>query len=249
MIGQGFSFNGLGAYVEINDAQAFNFAPTGPMSLLLWGYRTGSSGVMHLVGKREGCGGGGDVTHFQMAFDGGGLVFGGDHGSVRAGTQMPMNVWVHLAGTFDGANFRFYYNGRLVGTGSGTLGPPTATPLRIGKSGDCAPFAGLLDEISIYDRALSASEIQASYAAGTNGMCPPTPLMFGRSSPYTKTNGFVLNASLRSGQSYRIQANTNVAGTNWVLLTNFTADTAPVSRFTDTTATNFPQRFYRLVSP
>jgi hypothetical protein len=36
-------------------------------------------------------------------------------------------------------------------------------------------FNGLLDEVSIYNRALTASEIQAIYAAGSGGKCPPFP--------------------------------------------------------------------------
>jgi hypothetical protein len=112
-----------------------------------------------------------------------------------------------------------------------------------------SPFTGILDEIAIFNRALSASEIQAIYKAGTNGMCAPTPLMFTGSPSYNKTNGFILNASLRSSQSYHIQANTNLASTNWITLTNFIAGTAPIFHFTNKPATNISKQFYRIVSP
>jgi hypothetical protein len=58
-----------------------------------------------------------------------------------------------------------------------------------------------------------------------------------------------LNASLRSGQNYSLQANTNLASTNGLVLTNFTAGTAPVFHFTNKSATSIPQQFYRIVSP
>ena len=42
-------------------------------------------------------------------------------------------------------------------------------------SGD-HPFAGILDEIAIFNRALSITEIQAIYQSGTHGMCAPSPI-------------------------------------------------------------------------
>jgi hypothetical protein len=110
-------------------------------------------------------------------------------------------------------------------------------------------FNGLVDELKYYNRALTSNEIAAIYNAGTNGMCAPTPLMFTGPPNYSKTNGVILNASLRSGQIYSLQANTNLASTNWIALTNFTAGTAPVSHFTNLVATNIPQQFYRIISP
>src|SRR6185437_7055465 len=47
--------------------------------------------------------------------------------------------------------------------------------LEIGNSGTCVPFAGMIDEVSLYDRALSASEIQDVFNAGSAGKCKPTP--------------------------------------------------------------------------
>jgi hypothetical protein len=86
-----------------------------------------------------------------------------------------MYTWTHLCATFDGTNFLFYTNGMLVASGTGTLGPTNNAPLTIGTSGSCRPFAGLLDEILLYRRALSAAEIQASYDAGIRGKCPLPP--------------------------------------------------------------------------
>ena len=37
-------------------------------------------------------------------------------------------------------------------------------------------FNGLVDEVSLYNRGLTASEIQAIYAAGSAGKCPPSPM-------------------------------------------------------------------------
>ena len=110
-------------------------------------------------------------------------------------------------------------------------------------------WAGILDDIRIYNRALASSEIQAIYQAGSNGMCAPAPFAFCGNPVWNITNGVILNATLRSGQNYGLQVNTNLASTNWVTLTNFMAGTAPVFQYTNALATNVPAQFYRLVAP
>jgi len=64
------------------------------------------------------------------------------------------------------------------------------------------------------------------------------------------SNGFAFNLGLATNFSYHIQATTNL-GANpvpWVNLTNFTANNVSLL-FTDRTATSYPARFYRVVSP
>jgi Concanavalin A-like lectin/glucanases superfamily len=116
-----------------------------------------------------GCSGG--TINYQMAFDTFLLVFNNDSGGVVAVADLPLNVWTHLAATFDGTIFRFYVNGVQVAADMGTLGPVNAAPLEIGGSGGCSTFGGLIDEVSIYDRALSASEVQGIFNAGGAGKC------------------------------------------------------------------------------
>ena len=172
-----------------------------------------------------------------------------DVSSITAQTRQLYNVCV----TYNNASWQLFVNGLTAAQGSGVSILQSSGGLGIGCKGQSTVYydflAGLVDEIQIYNRALTASEIQAIYQAGTNGMCAPTPLMFTGSPSYNKTNGFVLNASLRSSQSYHIQANTNLASTNWTTLTNFTAGTAPIFHYTNKPPTNTPRQFYRIVSP
>jgi hypothetical protein len=51
------------------------------------------------------------------------------------------------------------------------------------------------------------------------------------------------------GQSVTVQANTNLAATNWVDLGQATADGGGVIQFPDPDAANYPERFYRLRQP
>jgi Concanavalin A-like lectin/glucanases superfamily len=84
--------------------------------------------------------------------------------------------WHHVAGTFDGAVVRLYVDGKQVGNGTpATLtinyNTPGGNDLFIGNyfwPGTWG-FAGSIDELSIYNRALSASEIQTISTAGAAG--------------------------------------------------------------------------------
>ena len=76
---------------------------------------------------------------------------------------LSLNTWSHLAATYDGTTIRLYVNGVEAGTaaGAGAL-PESANPLRIGGNAVWGEyFKGRIDEVRIYNRALSAAEITA----------------------------------------------------------------------------------------
>jgi len=83
----------------------------------------------------------------------------------------PLNQWVHLTGTYDGAVARLYVNGVEVYAvpHTGTLRTETTNPLIIGGNVNDASgnpsdlFAGRIDDVRLYGRALSTAEIQALY--------------------------------------------------------------------------------------
>jgi Ca2+-binding RTX toxin-like protein len=85
---------------------------------------------------------------------------------------IPAGAWTHLATTYDGANLRIYVNGALAATRGVTGGIEVGVgPLRIGgnKAFPGEFFKGLIDEVKVYNRALSAAEIGADM-----GAAPPT---------------------------------------------------------------------------
>ena len=236
-VGYAFSVNGVNQYVSVPDSASLTFSNGAPYTLGAWVFRINNTLPFQFLGKRD------PANPFYPSF----YQLGYDQSS----PNVPRNVWTLLVDTFDGATYSRYYNGSLVESYAVTpvTNPPPSVPLTIGASGGYSGFQGYIDEVQIYNRALSAAEIRAIYQAGTNGMCLPTPLMFTGPLSYSKANGIILNASLRSGQSYSLQANTNLASTNWISLMNFTAGTAPVSHFTNNGATNISEQFYRIVSP
>lgn len=76
---------------------------------------------------------------------------------------LPVGVWTHLAATYDTTTLRLYVNGILVSSMARTGTIQTSTsPVQIGGDADYGLyFQGLIDEVRIYNRALSASEIQS----------------------------------------------------------------------------------------
>jgi hypothetical protein len=92
----------------------------------------------------------------------GGVNIGG-YQEVSSSTSLPTNVWSHVATTWDGTTLRLYVNGAQVGSRAvaGTLST-TSDPLRIGGDATWGEyFAGTIDEVRVYNRALSAAEIQS----------------------------------------------------------------------------------------
>jgi hypothetical protein len=78
---------------------------------------------------------------------------------------MPVDLeWHHLAASYDGTTIRWYGDGQLVGTDSSRV-LDTNDVVQMGKRADQTPtFQGLIDEVRIYNRALSWAEIE--YLAG-----------------------------------------------------------------------------------
>ncbi|MHC4644646.1 MAG: LamG domain-containing protein [Planctomycetota bacterium] len=71
--------------------------------------------------------------------------------------------WVHLAGTYDGATAKLYVNGQVVGTAEVNSIPLSQDTAGLGianrSDADDRPFRGAVDEVRVYDRALSAAEV------------------------------------------------------------------------------------------
>lgn len=95
----------------------------------------------------------------------------------QSGTNF--NRWIHMAGTYDGRLMRFYIDGEEIGQRSlsGNINLDPSRPLTIGVEENGGgnvpenPFDGRIDEIRIYNRALSADEI-----AEIVSLEPPVPV-------------------------------------------------------------------------
>ncbi|MCI0747126.1 MAG: immunoglobulin domain-containing protein, partial [Verrucomicrobia subdivision 3 bacterium] len=100
---------------------------------------------------------------------------------IISSSTFPAGSFYFVATTYDGTNFQLYVNGVLEGqrTSSAAIDYGGPLPWTIGSSPFYPGFRrwnGVIDEVAIFNRALSSNELAAIYAAGSAGFCvPPSP--------------------------------------------------------------------------
>jgi hypothetical protein len=190
MVGQAFSFDGVDDFVSIADALSFDL--TTAITLDAWIRRTKFDAFQCIVGKFSGnafpYAPGPDAQRSYMLYihnserlamiiSTNGGQGSGDHAYVF-GSSVPLNTWVHVAGTYDGSSINIYLNGDPAGSVPYTQPAFVSTaPVTIGTfvqggyQQQILSFGGNIDEVEIFNRALSASEIASIYQAGSAGKC------------------------------------------------------------------------------
>jgi hypothetical protein len=169
-VGQAFSFGGVDGFVQVPNSASLE-TPT--ISVEAWVNSTTPVNNAYVVAK----GASGDTAaSYALYVQGGGLAFYIFDGvnyveSPYSDPGIWDGNWHHVVGTFDGATVRLYVDGLEVGAGTPAAaqigyGLLTTNDLFIGSyQGDAAhPFQGLIDEPSVYNRALISAEIQALYS-------------------------------------------------------------------------------------
>ena len=174
--GEAFEFDGTGSYAKIPPSASLNpgrqltiefwmkAAPGNPMNSFQGLVTTDYYGVEIANG-----------VSFYLTSNRGAAWAITSHASLSAG------VWHHVAGTYDGAIVRLYIDGHPWGIPlkhTGAISPlPSDSFVAIGSEdgrthfSDCIGsryFTGLIDEVRIYGRALSATEIKNIFDKGAN---------------------------------------------------------------------------------
>jgi Concanavalin A-like lectin/glucanases superfamily/Immunoglobulin domain/Immunoglobulin I-set domain len=174
-VGQAFDFRNGTGYVQVPDSPSLNFGGN-DFSIELWANFTSLGGSRALIAKDNGPGANNKWIFWlnggQLQF----LIQTGQSGvSVGSAAFNPaLNTWHHLAVNRSGSLFSFYLDGALVSTGTSSTPIPAITaPLTIGQAEGLYFMGGLEDEVTIYARALSPTEVQSIYLAGTAGKCAP----------------------------------------------------------------------------
>jgi hypothetical protein len=107
-------------------------------------------------------------------------LFDGNHHTISTPSIVQANTWQHIALTYDRINgiARILYNGQVVSevTGIAPITPLTnpAYDLYLGQRPlpeENTFYQGRMDEVSVYNRALSQNEISAIYDARSGGKC------------------------------------------------------------------------------
>lgn len=86
---------------------------------------------------------------------------------VLSSQALQKDQWYHVAGTYDGANIKIYINGVGDGTQPYNGGIwDSQTSFLIGKRSDGSPYDGTIDELRLWNRALSPTEVKTAYNLG-----------------------------------------------------------------------------------
>src|SRR5262245_34944109 len=176
--GAALSYNGAG-YVTIPGAASLNL--TSAMTLEAWVFPTAAAGNWSTVLMKEQPGHfvytlyAGSPTNRPNVYFNTSTASGGQRG-LAGPSALPLNAWSHLAGTYDGATLRLYVNGAQVASQAYTGSIMVSSgALRIGGndiwSGEY--FQGRIDEIRIYNRALTQASIQTDMNAPVAGAPQP----------------------------------------------------------------------------
>jgi hypothetical protein len=120
------------------------------------------------------------------------------------GGVVPDSQWSHVAATFDGLQNRFYVNGNLIATipHQGSALTQSGTPLYIGRQGstcNCNLMSGTIDEIQIWDRVLTQSEIQAGMFARFTRPEPGLVAYFGFNDFVSATTATTVGVGSKAG--------------------------------------------------
>jgi glucose/arabinose dehydrogenase/PKD repeat protein len=157
--GGALSFDGVNDWVTVADANSLDL--TNRMTLEAWVRPTGLGDWRTVLLKEQP----GQLAYALYGSTDNnrpsGHVFTTGDIALRGPSVLAANTWSHLAMTWDGATTRLYVNGTQVASGALTGSAVTSSaPLRIGGNSVWGEwFSGAIDEVRIYNRALTAAEI------------------------------------------------------------------------------------------
>ena len=233
--GTSVTLNGTSQAVTIGNPTALQI--TGQITVAAWIRPTSTTGLQDIVAKGYSTSPNGEI---YLRINAGNYQFGSWNGSdYSTSVAMPagdLNNWVHLAGVYDGTAWRIYRNGvQLSATASATGAQTVNAGWAIGARGTGTErfFNGRVDDVRLYNRGLSAREVQDLYNQATT---PPSTAALAITCPGN------VNAIANSGctaTGITLGTATTTGGCTGVNISNNAPSTFPVgTTFVTWTATD-----------
>ncbi len=143
--------------------------PAGPFSVEFWVKPTNAGQECIISSQKRTTGRAGFTIFMKNGGTGFSALMGNNAGSttyVNGTTTVAAGVRYHVVLAYDGTTARVYVNGKLDGStaiafGASGFEPNPEAPFQIGarNSGDGFPYAGIVDEVAVYNYALSAAQV------------------------------------------------------------------------------------------
>ena len=148
------------------------------------------------------------MYRLDVSSGGFGVAFGNWYTSAGASYSTPLETWFNIAATWDGQTARFYVNGLFIGEDDVTASlTADGRDLVIGADypGAYESFWGKIDDVRVYNRALSDEEI-IELGGGEF-----SPVAYGRSGGIEVSSGYPNPFSSSTFISFRVPENSSVA--------------------------------------
>ncbi len=170
--GQALSFNGTSSRVTVPDSASLHLSSA--MTLEAWvNPATVTAAWRDVIYK------GNDNYYLEGTSDPSAVPgAGGTFGTAYGSATLPANAWSFLAVTYDRTTVRLYVNGQLAGSLAATGAIATSTnPLSIGSDSLYGQyFQGLIDEVRVYNTALTQAQMQTDMNTPVSAPSPPSNL-------------------------------------------------------------------------
>ena len=240
--GQAVRFNGSNQFAYAPQNSALNL--TNKLTIAAW-IKPEKRGTQYVIKKSEQ----NAINGYELSLSSSGKIFfrynqatSKDTYRLDSQSSYPFNgtTWIHVAVTFDGSSIKIYLNGILNSSKSYTSAVPIAVnnmTLAIGSGNDgYRGLLGAMDDVRIYNIALTASEVNAIATINNNPSPPNAPTL---NSPQNLATNVNLNPILTwnttlNATSYNVQvSNSNNFNTTILNQSNISGTTIQLTGLTN----------------
>jgi PKD repeat protein len=166
-VNQAFSFDGVDDYVSVSSASSLNIT-NGDFTVEVWIYLNAigsyGDGIIGRLPSDNSSGWGLAIQGREYGIPGKINFFSNNNWIGQSSGAVSANVWTHVAVTRAGNLLTYYINGSSSGSFTNTGNSDNSLSLSIGDMYSAYPSSvwkvnGLIDEVKIFNRALSATEV------------------------------------------------------------------------------------------